>query len=469
MRNPTLETSAETLEKDRVKIRVEVPEDAIDPALKQVYRRWSQEIKVPGFRKGKVPRQIIDSRVGPEVIREEALRDALPDIYRDALRAEDLEAITTPDIEVTQFEQGKPIVLEVTVDIRPEVVVPDLASIKIDAPPGRVTDADLEQQLTRLREGFAELETVSREVRSGDFALIDIKGYDGDAIVDSASAPDYLYEVGSKGGPPELDGELVGNKPGAILKFNSTLPDAAGDLAGKQLSFTVLLKEVKAKKLPALDDEFAKTVGEFDSLDELKDELKDRLEGAKDQMVQDEIRGMVLEALVDASDLDAPEPLVEQEFNHRLEHLEEDLTKAGMTMADYETQTNSTELEIRSEMRTSIARGIKAELLLEQVAREQTIDVTEEDIGRELAIAAARSGQDVQELAKQVVESGRLSSVAADIMRRKALDYVVEHATIEGLEKKPDGINPAAEATDVETEPGNTAEPDQTEPTDDQT
>ena len=320
-----------------------------------------------------------------------------------------------------------------------------------------------------LREGFAELDTVSREVRSGDFALIDIKGYDGDAIVDSASAPDYLYEVGSKGGPPELDGELVGNKPGVILKFNSTLPDAAGELAGKQLSFTVLLKEVKAKKLPALDDEFAKTVGEFDSLDELKDELKDRLEGAKDQMVQDEIRGMVLEALVDASDLDAPEPLVEQEFNHRLEHLEEDLTKAGMTMADYETQTNSTELEIRSEMRTSIARGIKAELLLEQVAREQTIDVTEEDIGRELAIAAARSGQDVQELAKQVVESGRLSSVAADIMRRKALDYVVEHATIEGLEKKPDGINPAAEATDVETEPGNTAEPDQTEPTDDQT
>ena len=120
-KNPTLETTAETLEKDRVKIRVEVPEDAIDPALKQVYRRWSQEIKVPGFRKGKVPRQIIDSRVGPEVIREEALRDALPDIYRDALRAEDLEAITTPDIEVTQFEQGKPIVLEVTVDIRPEV------------------------------------------------------------------------------------------------------------------------------------------------------------------------------------------------------------------------------------------------------------------------------------------------------------------------------------------------------------
>lgn len=438
-----MQTTAETLEKDRVKIRVEVPEETLDPALNQVYRRWSQEIKVPGFRKGKVPRQIIDSRVGPEVIREEALRDALPGIYQDALKAEDIEAITSPDIEVTQFEKGKPIVFEVTVDVRPDVQVPDLSAIKVDAPPGQVTEADIESQLVRLRERFAELETVSREAREGDFVLIDIKAYKGDELVDSASAPDYLYELGSETGPPELEGEVIGNKPGAILKFTSTMPEVAGELGGQQLSFTVLLKEVKAKKLPAFDDDFAKTVGEFDSLDELKAELRERLEAAKDQMVKDEIRGRVLEALVDASDLDAPEPLVEKEFDHRLHHLEEDLKRAGMSMADYEIQTNSTELEIRGEMRTSIARGVKAELLLEQIAREQKIDVTDEDIGRELAIAAARSGQDIKELAKQVVESGRLSSVAADIMSRKALDYVVENATIEG-------VNPDNQETDEE-------------------
>jgi trigger factor len=432
-----MQTTIEQLEKDRVKIRVEVPEDALDKALAQVYKRWAREIKVPGFRPGKIPRQIIDSRVGPEAIREEALRESLPDIYREALDAEDIEAITSPDIEVTQFEKGKPIVFEATVDVRPEVVVPDLSSIKVTAPAGGVTEADLQDQLTRLREGFAELETVSREARGGDFVLIDIKGYKGEEMVDSASAPDYLYELGSNTGPPELDREVVGNKPGSILKFNSTMPEGAGEMAGETISFSVLLKEVKAKKLPALDDDFAKTVGEFDSLDDLKAELHDRLEGARAQMAKDELRGLVLEALVDASDLDAPVKLVDQEFEHRLHHFEEDLSKAGMTMADYEAQVGSTELEIRADMRSSISRGIKAELLLEQVAREQNVDVTEEDIGRELAIAAARSGQDVQELAKQVVESGRLSSVAADIMRRKALDYVIESATIEGVNPDP--------------------------------
>ena len=251
--------------------------------------------------------------------------------------------------------------------------VPDLSAIKVDAPPGQVTDADIESQLARLREGFAELETVSREARKGDFVLIDIKAYKGDELVDSASAPDYLYELGSETGPPELEGEVIGNKPGAILKFTSTMPEGADELGGQQLSFTVLLKEVKAKKLPALDDDFAKTVGEFDLLDELKAELRERLEAAKDQMVKDEIRGRVLEALVDASDLDAPEPLVEKELEHRLHHLEEDLKRAGMSMAGYEIQMNSTELEIRAEMRTSIARGVKAELLLEQIAREQKI------------------------------------------------------------------------------------------------
>ncbi len=436
-----MQTTAEKLEKDRIKLRVEVPEDALAPALSEVYKRWANEIKVPGFRKGKVPRQIIDSRVGPEVIREEALRDALPTIYREALEAEDLEAITSPDIEVTQFEKGQPIVFEATVDIRPEVVVPDLATIKVEAPVGEVTDADVEDQLRRLSEGFAELETVSREARGGDYVLIDIKGYLGDEIVDSASAPDYLYELGSNSGPPELDREVTGNKPGAILKFTSEMPEGAGDVAGKTLSFTVLLKEVKAKKLPPLDDDFAKTVGEFDSLDELKSELRERLEASKDQMVKDELRGRVLEALVDSSDLEAPEKLIDQEFEHRIHHLEEDLQKAGMTMADYEGQIGSTELEIRTDMRTSIGRGIKAELLLEQVAREQEIEVTEEDISRELAIAAARTGQDIQELAKQLIETGRLSSVAADIMRRKALDYVIENATIEGINRASEGAD----------------------------
>jgi trigger factor len=276
MANTQLETTTERVDKDRVRLHVTVPEAALGPAIDRVYRKWANEIKVPGFRKGKVPRQLIDARVGgPDIIREEAVRDALPDLYREAIRAEELEPIAPPDIEVQDLVAGEPLVFEATIDIRPEITLPDLTAIDVEAPSSEVTDEDLDEQMDRLRDRFAELETASREARRGDHALIDLKATHHDQQVDSLTVDDYLYEIGSHTGPPKLDEELEGNRAGAILKFTSAVPPAAlgenapDDATEVDLSFTVLLKEVKAKKLPALDDEFAKTVGEFDTLDAL--------------------------------------------------------------------------------------------------------------------------------------------------------------------------------------------------------
>jgi trigger factor len=428
----SLRTSQEPVDKDRVKLRVEMDESLLAPALDTIYRRWAGQIKVPGFRKGKVPRKIIDARVGPEVIREEALREALPDAYRDALKSEELEAIAPPEIEVLEFEPGTPVVFEAVVDVRPEVIVPELSSLTLEAPSSEVTTDELDEQLERLRDRFAELETVSREARRGDFALIDLKGYVGGEPVEGATAPDYLYEVGSRSGPPKLDEELEGERAGAILKFNEVLPEGLAEHGGAEASFTVLLKEVKAKKLPPLDDDFAKTVGEFDTLDGLKEDLRSRLHEVKVEMVEDELRGRALTALVDAATLEPPEKLVEGEFDHRLHHFEEDLQRAGMTLDEYAGRIDQTELEIRRDIRQEAARGVKAELLLEQIAREAQIEVTEEDIGREIALVAARSNQDPREVAEQAVKQNRLSAIAADVMRRKALDYVIENADISG-------------------------------------
>jgi trigger factor len=200
----------------------------------------------------------------------------------------------------------------------------------------------------------------------------------------------------------------------------------------EEVSFTVLLKEVKMKKLPDLDDEFAKTVGEFDTLDALKEDLRKRLAGVKIDMVQQEIRSRTLTALVEATDLEPPERLVEQEFQHRLTHAEDDLRRAGMTLDQYAQQMNLTELEIRRDIRDEAARSIKAELILEDVARKEKVDVTEDDIGREISLAAARAGRDPKEVAEQVVQQERLGEIAADIMRRKALDHVVEHVKVMG-------------------------------------
>lgn len=441
MAQAALQTTSERIDKDRVKLRVEVPETALDRALGAAYRRWANEIKVPGFRKGHIPRKIIDARVGPGAVREEALRDALPDFYLEALRAEELDAITPPEIEVVTFEEGSPIVFEATVDLRPEISLPDLASLEVEAPSPEVTDADVDEQLERLRDRFAELETVSREARRGDHVLIDLKGYRHDQPVEGAGAPDFLYELGSRSGPPKLDDELEGNRAGAILKFTDEVhihgPDEPehDHSSREEISFTVLLKEVKAKKLPALDDDFAKTVGEFDALDELKADLKTRLGEVKEGLATEQLRSQALVALVEASPLEAPDKLVESEFEHRLHHFEEDLSRAGLTMDDYGRQTELTELEIRRDIRAQAARSVKAELLLEEIARQQQFEVSEEELTREIGSAAARANQDPTELARNLVETGRVRTLAADIIRRKALDYVVEAVTV--AERKP--------------------------------
>jgi trigger factor len=460
--NTSLTTTAERLEDNKAKLRVEVPEASLKPALDAAYRRWANEIKVPGFRKGKVPRQLIDQRVGPEAIREEALRDALPELYVSALESEELEAIAPPEIEVVSFESGVPIVFEATVDLRPEFVLPEYSDITVEAPSSEVGDEDLNDQLDRLRDRFAELETIGREARRGDYAVIDLKGYRGTELVEGMSAPDLLHEVGSGQGPPKLDDEVEGSKPGDILKFNDTVPQTPAEQStpdGQQeqveISFTVLVKEIKTKKLPDLDDEFAKSVGEFETLEELKDDLRQRLGEYQYQLAQQQVRSLVLERFVEAADLEAPEKLVDAEVNHRMEHIEQDLASAGISLEQYAEQTGTTELEVRSDIREQAALSVKAELLLEEVVRSADIKVDDDDLGREIAYLSAQSNTEPGELAKQLASSGRLRGVVADIMRRKALDHVVAQVNVIGLEPPPgatEDSNQEAEDSNEEVE-----------------
>jgi trigger factor len=437
MADTQLKTTTERLENDRVKVRVEVPPAALEPTLNAIYRKWAQDIKVPGFRKGKVPRQLIDQRVGPEVIREEALREALPDLYREAMKAEDLDAITAPEVEVVEFEPDSPIIFEATVDLRPEITLPDYSTLSVEAPSPEVTDEEVDEQIEKLRDRFAELESVTREAKRGDFVLIDLNGSQNGELVEGATAPDYLYEVGSGNGPPKLDSEVEGERPGAILKFTDSVHIHTEDEPEhdhshmEEINFTVLLKEVKAKKLPPLDDEFAKTVGEFDTLDALKEDVRGRVAEMKQQMAQDQLRSLALDALVEAVSVEPPEKLVDDEFAHRLEHFEADLKQHGLTMEEYGRQAELTELEIRRDIREQVTRSIRAELILEQVAKEAEIKVEDDEIGQEIALAAMRSGRDPKEVAEQVVRSGRLGTVAADVLRRKALDHVVENIDVQ--------------------------------------
>jgi trigger factor len=273
------------------------------------------------------------------------------------------------------------------------------------------------------------------------------------------SAPDLLHEVGSGQGPPKLDDEVEGSKPGDILKFNDTVPQnpAAqptpdGQQEQVEISFTVLVKEIKTKKLPELDDEFAKSVGEFETIEDLKDDLKQRLGDYQYQLAQQQVRSLVLERLVEAAELEAPEKLVDAEVSHRMEHIEQDLASAGMSLEQYAEQTGTTELEVRSDIREQAAMSVKAELLLEEVVRTADIKVDDDDLGREIAYLSAQSNTEPGELAKQLASSGRLRGVVADIMRRKALDHVVAQVNVIGLEPPPGAAEDSNQEAEDSTE-----------------
>ncbi|MFB3738620.1 MAG: trigger factor [Candidatus Velamenicoccus archaeovorus] len=429
-----MQTTVEQTDRHKVKLTVEIPADRFGKDLDRTYRKVAQQVRVPGFRKGKVPRRIIDAQLGKDAVLGEFLEDTVPEYYREALRDNELAPIADPDIELEQFEEGKDLVFTATVEVRPrlELEERDYRGLRVERPSTEVTDADVDEMVDRLRERFAELEPVAHPVRSGDYVVIDLRATVHGQEVPEATRPDYLYEVGTGEFTGKLDEELEGKRAGEILKFNATLDERSGERAGQEVSFQVLVKEVKAKKLPAADDDFAKTASEFDTLDELRQGLREQIAATKERAAQAEIRDRVLQALVDKVDVDLPDTLVDDETEHRVQHARERAERAGMTLEQLLEAQGFDELRFRSDARAHAVRAIRADLALEAVARAEDLEVTAEDLGREIASLAAALGRDPKEVASTLERTGQVVTLAGDIIRSKALDLLVEHAEVEG-------------------------------------
>src|SRR5919197_419438 len=278
-----MQSTVEETGRHSVKITVEVPPDQFAKDLERAYRRIAQQIRVPGFRKGKVPRSIIDAQLGREAVLDEFVHDTVPSYYAQAVRENDLAPISDPDVSVEQAEEGKPLIFTATMEVRPRLTLEDYKGIVVPQPSTEVTDRD----------------------------------------VDGLTLTDHLYEVGSEQIVPELDKELEGKRKGEIIKFNATLPERFGERAGQEVSFQVLLKEIKAKRLPAVDDEFARSASEFDTLEELRADLRVTLKEAKEQEARAELRDLVLQELVSRVDVDLPDRLVDEEMERRVEQATE--------------------------------------------------------------------------------------------------------------------------------------------------
>jgi trigger factor len=429
-----MQTTLEEVAKHRVRLRIEVSAQEAKPTMDLAYRHVAGSVNVPGFRKGKAPRRVIDTQVGRGTVLKEFLEHALEEFYLRALREHELAPIADPefdDVDVADVEnQG--FRFSATVDVRPrlEFKDSDYKGLRVERPRAEVYEREVDEQLERLRERFTELEVVGHPARRGDYVLADIHAYIHEREVPEASGQDVLYEVGSQALVPELDAELEGKRKGDILKFNATLPDAFGEQAGKEVAFQVLVKEVKAKKLPALDDDFARTSSEFDSLEELREDIRTKLGRLKEAAIDAAIRDRALQALTDRVDADVPERLVDRETESRVRRASERAERQGTTLEAVLQASDVDELQFRSDARSHAIRAIRADLALEAVARAEEIRVTKEDLDRAIGDLAKELGRDVKQVRRSLESTGQVTSLASDIIRGRALDLVVEHAEL---------------------------------------
>jgi trigger factor len=451
-----MQSTLEETDRHTVRLTVEVPPTELDKDLARAYRAVAQQVRIPGFRKGKVPRKVIDAQIGRDTVIGEFLEAAVPQYYREALREHDLAPIADPDLDLQDVEEGKPFVFTATVQVRPRLKMDreEYVGIEVDRSEVEVTDGDVDRLLDSLRERFAELEPVGRPAREGDYVTIDLRAHVHNEEIPEATRPDYLYEIGSGEFGPELDRELTGKRPGEILRFNATLGERLGERAGTEVSFQVLIKDVKGKRLPEADDAFAKTASEFDTLVELRDNLREQLRANRERAADAEVRDRALAAMIAAVDVDLPEALVDEEIEHRVTHARERAERSGSTLEEVLASQGWDELRFRSDARDHAVRAIKADLALEAVARSEDLQVTAEEIGEEIRKLAAVLGRDPQDLARSLDRSGQVVSLAGDIIRSKALDFLVEHADVRSEATEPEASRKDEEPKAEQTEEG---------------
>jgi trigger factor len=454
-----MQTTVEETAKHTVKLTVEVPPEEFQRDLDKAYRHVGAEVKIPGFRKGKIPKKILDVQVGKAAVYEHFLRDFLPEYYLKAVREHQLAPIGDPDIDLGgAVEEGKPLVFTAVVEVRPRLELGEdgYKDLTVQRPSAQVGDEEVDEQIERLRERFAELAPVGRPAQTGDFVIADIRGSIHDEEIADATGLDVLYEVGTGGLVDKLDEELLGKRPGDILKFNAVLPERFGERAGQEVTFNVLVKEVKEKVLPDGGDEFAKTASEFDTLDELREDIRGKMQTIKAGQADAAVRDLVLQEMVDRIDVDLPETLIDQETERRVENARERAQRQGASLEDALAAGGMDELQFRSDARLHAIRAIKADLVLESVARAEGLEATGEDLDREVVHLAEAMGRPPKEVAKALEKSKQVTQLAGDIIRTKALDVLVEHANVvseAASEDAPPESQAASETSGPEPDP----------------
>ncbi|OPF78049.1 trigger factor [Streptomyces antioxidans] len=445
-----MKSAVENLNPTRVRLTVEVPFEELKPSLDAAYKKINQQVTVPGFRKGKIPARIIDQRFGRGAVLEEAVNEALPKFYTDAVNEGELNPLGQPEVDITELKDNELLTFIAEVDIRPAIEIPDYSGIEVTVDSVEVSDEDIDTSVEQLRERFATTSPVERAAAEGDIVVIDLEAKVDGEVLEDGVASGVTYTIGSGELLDGIDEAVTGLEAGGEATFTSELK--GGSAQGKEAEVSVKVSEVKARELPELDDDFAQLASEFDTLEELRGDSRKRLEQSKKFEQATQAQEKVLDALLELVEVPIPEKLLQDEINtrkHNLEHHQ--LGQMGLNLDSYLQMQDKTAEEFDAELKEQAEKGIRTQFVLDELVNKEQLSVGQEELTEHLMRRAQSSGMSPDQFAQAVVEGGQVPMLVGEVARGKALAVVVEAAKV--VDDKGETVD-----LDEEDETGETVE-----------
>ncbi len=426
-----MSVQVENLEKNMAKLTIEVSAEELEKAIQAAYMKEKSRISVPGFRKGKVPRVMIEKMYGPEIFFEDAANMLITQEYPKAVEESGLDVASRPEIDVTQIEKGQPFIFTAEVAVRPEVTLGEYKGVAVTRIDASVTEEELNQEIERERKSNARTITVEdRAVEDGDTAVIDFEGFMDGVAFEGGKGENHSLVIGSHSFIEGFEEQLIGKNAGDELDVNVTFPEEyhAQELAGKPAVFKVKINEIKTEELPDLDDEFAQDVSEFDTLAEYKESVEKKLMERKEAEGKRAQENEAIDKIVEASQMEIPDVMIESQVQSMLEDFANRISQQGLSMEQYMQFSGATTEQMQEQMRPEALKRIQSTLVLEEIAKKEDIQVSEEDIDNELDRMAGMYGMQADQL-KEYMGDSEKESMKMEISIQKAVELIMECAT----------------------------------------
>lgn len=428
-----MSVQVENLEKNMAKLTIEVSEDKLEAALQNAYQKQKSRISMPGFRKGKVPRKMIEKMYGPEIFFEDAANELIQENYSDAAKESGIDIVSRPSVDITQIEQGKPFIFTAEVAVRPEVQLGSYKGITVAKADTEVTEEEINEAIEKERVQNARIITVEdRAIENGDTAVIDFEGFvDGEAF-EGGKGENHSLEIGSHSFIDTFEEQLIGKNSGDEVEVNVVFPEEYYEesLAGRPAVFQVKIHEIKTKELPDLDDEFAQDVADFDTLDEYKADIRKRLTEGKEASAKQAKEEEAIGKIVEASAMEIPEAMIETQVEIQIENFAQRIAMQGMSFEQYMQMTAMTMDRLKEQVRPDAESRIKSSLVLEQIVKEENIEASEEEVDAEIVKMAEMYGIEVDKAKETMTEEER-DSIKKDLAVQKAVDLIIENTVEE--------------------------------------